>query len=99
MTIKAIKEKYKNYQIYPAERNSFVVYDYNDGNGKVVIVVNINSCKYIGDYVTQVIRVSDGKELLSVDDSRPCDNLDDAIDVAGEMIIERKKENESLYRN
>ena len=72
MTIKSIKEKYKDYRIR--------------GNGKVVIVVNAHPHKDIGKYVTQVIRVSDGKELLKDGSCRPCDNLDDAIDVAGEMM-------------
>lgn len=85
MTIKEIKENYKNYNLRANERNSFVTYDYNDGNGKVVIVVNIHKCSYIGRYVMQVIRVADGKELLPNGACRPCDNLDDAIDVAGEM--------------
>lgn len=86
MTIKAIKEAYKDYHVGACEHNAFVPYDYSDGNGKVVIVVNINSSKYIGDYVMQVVRVSDGKELLENGACRPCDNLDDAIAVAGEMI-------------
>lgn len=37
----------------------------------------------------QIVRVSDGVELLLEGSCRPCDNLDDAIDVAGEM---KKKE-------
>lgn len=45
MTIKEIKEKYKNYKRKPNEKNMFITYDYNDGNGKVVIVVN--DCKGI----------------------------------------------------
>lgn len=91
MTIKAIKEKYKSYSLDAGEKNSFVVCNYNDGNGKVVIVVNSSSFKYIGKYVHQVIRVNDGKELLEDGASRPCDNLKDAIDVAGEMIQDRRK--------
>ena len=83
MTIKNIKEKYKSYNVRVGEHNSFVVYDYEDGNGKVVIVVNIN--KGYGDTVMQVVRVSDGKEMLPEGACRPCDNLNDAIDVAGEM--------------
>ena len=83
MTIKSIKEKYKNYKISGSEYNSFVTYDYMDGNGKMVIVVN--NCKGYGKTVTQVIRVSDGKEMLFEGSCRPCDNLEDAIDVAGEM--------------
>ena len=85
MKIKDIKAAYRDYSRSRNERNSFVVWNY-DGIGKVVIVVNINPSKYIGDYVTQVIRVSDGMPLLSDGACRPCDNLDDAIDVACEMI-------------
>lgn len=84
MAIKEIKEKYKNYQIRGDEKNMFTTYDYKDGNGKVVIVVN--DCKGYGKTVMQVVRVSDCKELLKNGDCRPCDNLDDAIDVAGEML-------------
>lgn len=87
MTIKAIKEKYKDYKLQSNEKNMFTVYDYNDGNGKVVIVVN--NCKGYGKTVMQIVRVSDGVELLLESSCRPCDNLDDAIDVAGEM---KKKE-------
>ena len=84
MTIKAIKEAYKNYKIEGSETNSFATYDYRDGNGKMVIVVN--NCKGYGKTVTQVVRVNDGKEMLEEGRCRPCDNLDDAIDVAGEMF-------------
>ena len=84
MTITAIKEKYKDYEISGGEKNSFTVYDWQDGNGKVVIVVNV--CKGYGKSVTQVVRVGDGIELLPRHSCRPCDNMDDAIDVAGEMI-------------
>lgn len=83
MTIKEIKEKYKDYKRKANEKNMFTIYDYNDGNGKVVIVVN--DCNGFGKTVMQVVRVSDGKELLQEGSCRPCDNLDDAIDVAGEM--------------
>ena len=87
MTIKAIKEKYKNYNRDTFScKNMFVVYDYNDGNGKIVIVVN--NCRWLGKDVVMAVRVSDGKEMLSQDRCRPCDNLDDAIDVAGEMMRE-----------
>ena len=84
MTIKGIKEKYANYQVRGNEVNRFAVYDYGDGNGKVVIVVN--DCRGYGKTVMQVVRVRDGAELLESGRCRPCDNLDDAIDVAGEMI-------------
>ena len=86
MTIKAIKEKYKDYHIKDNEKNMFTTYDYKDGNGKVVIVVN--DCRGYGKTVMQVVRVSDGKELLNEGGCRPCDNMDDAIDVAGEMMEE-----------
>lgn len=62
MTIKEIKEKYKDYKRKANEKNMFTTYDYNDGNGKVVIIVN--DCKGFGKTVTQVVRVSDGKELF-----------------------------------
>lgn len=84
MTIKSIKEAYKDYKRQGSEVNRFVVYDYNDGNGKVVIVVN--DCKGYGKTVMQAVRVRDGKEMLANGSCRPCDNLDDAIDVAGEMF-------------
>lgn len=51
-------------------KNMFTTYDYNDGNGKVVIVVN--DCKGYGKTVMQVVRVSDGKELLPEGSCRPC---------------------------
>lgn len=84
MTIKEIKEKYKDYLRQGREKNSFVVYKWKNDEDKYVIIVNRHPCKYIGSYVTGLVRVRDGKELLS-GSSRPCDNLDDAIDVAGEM--------------
>lgn len=83
MTIKEIRELYKNYQVKGNEYNTFVTYDYNDGKGKVVIIVN--NCKGYGKTVMQGVRTSDGKELLKKGQCRPCDNLDDAIDVFGEM--------------
>lgn len=85
MTIKAIKEQYKKYSCEGGEYNSFAVYDYKDGNGKVVIVVK-NLRVYGYKDVVQVVRVSDGKELLEAGRCRPCDNLSDAVDVAGEMF-------------
>ena len=84
MTIKEIKDSYKDYKLRGNERNGFTTWNYNDGNGKVVIVVNI--CKGYGKTVMQVVRVKDGKELLPEGSCRPCDNLNDAIDVAGEMF-------------
>lgn len=84
MTIKAIKEQYKNYEIIGSEKNMFVTYE--DNNEKFVVVVNSN--RSYGKTVTQVVRVLDGKEMLQNGSCRPCDNLQDAIDVAIEMIQE-----------
>ena len=84
MTIKAIKEQYKKYEISGSEKNIFVTYE--DNNEKFVVVVNSN--KSYGKTVTQVIRVLDGKEMLQIGSCRPCDNLQDAIDVAMEMVQE-----------
>lgn len=84
MTIKAIKEAYNGKYGEPWEKTMFTTYDYNDGNGKVVIVVTF--ARGYGDTVWQAVRVSDGKELISKGRCRPCDNLEDAIDVAGEMM-------------
>ena len=82
MTIKAIKEKYNGR--YGDEKTMFATYDYHDGNGKVVIVVT--KCRLYGNTVWQAVRVNDGAELIKDGSCRPCDNMDDAIDVAAEMI-------------
>ena len=87
MTIKELKEKYKSYKCDKNEKNSFVIYDYGDGNGKILIIVNRSNNKYIGRYVIQAVRINDGKELIKDGFTRPCDNLNDAIDVAGEMLV------------
>lgn len=84
MTIKAIKEQYTG-RYAKGEKTSFTVHNYNDGNGKVVIITT--RCDSYGRTVWQVVRVSDGAELIPNGDCRPCDNLDDAIDVAGEMMV------------
>lgn len=36
MTIKAVKEKYKDYQLRENEKNMFTTYDYNDGTSFLV---------------------------------------------------------------
>lgn len=83
MTIKEIKEKYTG-RYGNGEKTMFTTYDYHDGNGKIVIVVTKHGT--YGRTVWQAVRVSDGKELISNGRCRPCDNMDDAIDVAGEMM-------------
>lgn len=85
MTIKAIKEKY-NGRYGENEKTMFTTFDYQDGNGKIVIVVTRHWLA--GRTVWQAVRVSDGKELIPAGSCRPCDSLDDAIDVAGEMMVE-----------
>lgn len=83
MTIKQIKETYTG-RYGNGEKTMFKTFDYGDGNGKVVIVVTQHSA--YRKTVWQVVRVSDGAELIEAGRCRPCDNLDDAIDVAGEMF-------------
>ena len=83
MTIKAIKEKYTGHYGH-GEKTSFVVYDYRDGNGKIVIVLTRG--RSYGWTIWQVVRVSDGAELIPDESCRPCDGLNDAVDVAGEMM-------------
>lgn len=85
LTIKAIKDAYSG-RYGNGEKTRFTTFDYGDGNGKVVIVVTW--CKGYGNTVWQVVRVRDGKELIPDGKCRPCDSLNDAIDVAGEMIVE-----------
>lgn len=82
MTIKEIKNKYTG--VYDGRKTMFTTYDYNDGNGKIVIVVTDQ--REMRKTVWQAVRVRDGKELIEDGRCRPCDNLDDAIDVAGEMM-------------
>ena len=95
MLIKDIKAAYKDY-FSKAGHNTFVVYDWNAYAkyddyfakvGKAVVVVHIEKvCGDIWRDVVQVVRVSDGKKLLEDGRCRPCDNLNDAIDVATEML-------------
>lgn len=84
MTIKAIKEAYANYGLYVVGgTNKFKVEYFGGEYGKCVIVVNYYlHCKD----VVQVVRVSDGARLLVDGRARPCDNLEDAVDVASEML-------------
>lgn len=85
MTIKEIKEKYKDYSknYCFGGKVQFRVTDYGDEDGKCVIIVIHDT---YGRDVVQVVRVSDGKEMLTEGRCRPCDNMDDAEDVASEML-------------
>lgn len=84
MTVKAIKEQYKDYDLaLNGGKNSFVVTTLTDAKVKAVIIVNVHQ---VGKSVVQLIRVSDGAELFKNGECRPCDSLADAVDVADEMI-------------
>lgn len=82
MTIKQIKETYKTYK--NDNGNTFLTHDYKDGNGKVVIVVKV--IRGYGDCITQIVRTSDGAELLEEGACGYAYSLEDAVDVAGEML-------------
>ena len=88
MTIKQIKELYRGKYGDADDKTMFTTYDYGDGNGKVVIVVTQLKWDRKWKNVWQAVRVRDGKELIEDGRCRPCDNLDDAIDVAGEMMMD-----------
>lgn len=82
MTIKAIKEKYaEEHKKHGANKTMFTTWDWGDGKCVIIVIAD-----RFGKDVVQVVKVSTGEELLPVGKCRPCDNLDDAIDVAGEMI-------------
>lgn len=87
MTIKAIKEMYKDYHEKTGDNKTmFSVFSVLESNGvyeKYVVVVT--DCKGYGKTVFQVVRVGDGQEMLYKGSCRPCDSLSDAIDVACEM--------------
>lgn len=90
MTIKSLKEKYMA-EYHGAGRLMFTTATYDilsvkPGHGgpvKVLIVVEYEPGW--GRDVVQVVRVSDGKELLPDGACCPCDSLDDAVEVAAEM--------------
>ena len=88
MLIKDIKVRYRDYlrEVYGGG-NSFRTVNWPEYGGKIVLVVNVD--RSFGDTLIQAVRVSDGVELLG-DRSRPCDSLDDAEDVAWEMLGSRK---------
>lgn len=85
VTIKGIKEKYRTAPEYmlPGKRQ-FTVWTFPEPIGKSVVMV-INCGKFCGNYVEAIIPVKTGIDILN-GNTRPCDNMEDAIDVAGEMI-------------
>lgn len=98
MTIKAIKEAYADYR-KEYGKTMYKVYDFGGEYGKCVIICKSGTGRDMKT-VDQVVRVSDGKELLCDHRWRWTDNLEDAVDVAGEMLddndeyIEAEKEEE-----
>lgn len=88
MTIKQIKSMYYGKYGDSDDRTMFATCDYHDGNGKIVIVVTQWKRNRNWKTVWQAVRVRDGKELIEDGRCRPCDNLEDAIDVAGEMMMD-----------
>lgn len=95
MKIQAIKEEWRGKHEYAGltGKKMFTVWTFNNPVGKCVVMV-IND-RDIGKTVVAVIRVETGKDILN-GHSRPCDNMDDAIDVAGEMISDNWDEIRSL---
>ena len=84
MTIKEIKaqwsEKAKINGL--SGKKQFTVWSFT-GYGKCVVVV-VND-PHMERFVVGVVPVSTGIDVLA-DHARPCDNMDDAIDVAGEIL-------------
>ena len=82
MTIKAIKEKYKDYHKTTGDNKTMFSVFSMEGEKYVVVVTD---CRGYGKTVFQVVRVRDGQEMLFNGSCRPCDDLGDAVDVACEM--------------
>ena len=85
MTIKKIKEIWSKEERYcgiPGKK-MFTVYTFGAPIGKSVIMVVHDPD--MGRYVEAIIPIATGKDILN-GHSRPCDNMDDAVDVACEMI-------------
>ena len=85
MTIKAIKEKYKDtHKATGDNKTMFAVFSaFFETDEKFVVIVT--DCDGFGKTVVQVVRVRDGAEMLPLGSCRPCDSLSDAVDVALEM--------------
>lgn len=82
MTIKAIKENYKDYHKTTGDNKTMFSVFSMEGEKYVVVVTD---CRGYGKTVYQVVRVRDGQEMLHKGSCRPCDDLSDAVDVACEM--------------
>lgn len=87
MTIKEIKRIYTdwNKERFNGKRMFTQSYYINEKGEKEKTVIVVDNDRYMGKYVIGIVRVKDGKQLLPNGACRPCDNLDDACDVADEM--------------
>lgn len=85
MTINEIKSKWSKVEEYAGLKGKkmFTVRTFDEPIGKCVIMV-INN-QYMGRTVAAAIQVKTGEDILN-GHSRPCDNMNDAIDVACELI-------------
>ena len=95
MTIKAIKEEFAKktrYQGISGGKWQFTVWRMTKKGKCVLCVQNLGG--YEGRWVVACISTIDGKDLFHNDHSRPCDNMDDAIDVASEILSSMYAENE-----
>ena len=86
MTIKEIKSEWAKKSSYKGGQGKwqFTTWKFTK-NGTCVIAVQ-NEGGEFGRTVVACISTLDGKDLLHSDHSRPCDNMDDAVDVVGEML-------------
>ena len=87
MTIKEIKETWSKIEREDDMRGKkmFTVAHFSEPIGTSVIMVIKHPDPDVGRYVEAVIQVSTGKDILN-GHCRPCDSLDDAHDVASEII-------------
>lgn len=89
MTIKEIEKEYADYgrdRFSPA-KNTFISDDFKEW-GRVVIVCERDSYGWI---VKQVVRRSDGAELLNPEMSWHAYSRADAIDIAWEQVWEQNR--------
>ena len=87
MTIKEIKETWSRKQNYCglSGKKMFTTVKFSEPIGKCVIMVVKDP--WMDRYVEAIIRVSTGEDILN-GMSRPCDNMEDAVEVACEMVAD-----------
>ena len=93
MKIKDIKAKYQQIEEIKglSGKKQFTVFTFEEPIGKCVVVVVNNF--YMDRVVVALVQVSTGIDILA-DHSRPCDNMEDAIDVADEIVSSMANEGE-----